>query len=335
MTKRESHSERIELLRGYLLGTLSEAQHAHVKAMLAADPAWQEDLDREQEALALLDALPEPEPPQGLATRTLAAVREERDIEQSQRRGWRAVWVQASVFLAMAGIVAAILMPALSRSREAARRASSQNNLKQLGLVMKMYANESPGEAFPPLTPYEGLWMFDIERVYPKYLSDLSVLVNPSRPDARELEERLNELVAEDPVDWREVTRIAAMSYAYPGWVVKNDEEAAALNSTLEKLARADLGDSIETDAGVLYRPREGIERFFITDINNPAGSASAQSEIPILFETPVEVRDGINVGYMDGHVSYVEPERGFPATETAREIFRAPEDMETNQPSP
>ncbi|GMV91494.1 MAG: DUF1559 domain-containing protein [Candidatus Hydrogenedentes bacterium] len=332
MTERDSHSERFELLRGYLLGTLSEEQHAHVEAMLAADPAWQEDLVRERDALALLDALPEAEAPPGLATRTLATIREERDLELSQRRRSQAFWVQASVMLAVALIVAAILMPALSRSREASRRASSQNNLKQLGIVMKMYANESPGEAFPPLTPYEGLWMFDIERVYPKYLSDLSVLVNPSRPDARELQERLNELVAQDPVDWREVTRIAAMSYAYPGWVVKNDEEATALDSTLKKLARADLGDSIETEAGILYRPREGIERFFITDINNPAGSASAQSEIPIFFETPVDTRDGINVGYMDGHVSYVKSNVEFPATDTARKIFRAPEAM---QPGP
>ncbi|MCX6376646.1 MAG: hypothetical protein NTU88_11540, partial [Armatimonadetes bacterium] len=34
-----------------------------------------------------------------------------------------------------------------------------------------------------------------------------------------------------------------------------------------------------------IYRLREGIERFFITDINNPAGSALAQSTIPYWFD--------------------------------------------------
>ncbi len=44
--------------------------------------------------------------------------------------------------LAIVGILAAILLPALARTREAARRASCQNNLKQAGLLFAMYANE-------------------------------------------------------------------------------------------------------------------------------------------------------------------------------------------------
>ena len=51
--------------------------------------------------------------------------------------------------IAIIGILAAILLPALARAREAARRASCANNLKQWGIVFKMYANESRGEKFP------------------------------------------------------------------------------------------------------------------------------------------------------------------------------------------
>ena len=36
---------------------------------------------------------------------------------------------------------------------------------------------------------------------------------------------------------------------------------------------------------GLAYRLREGIERFFITDINNPAAGAKAQSSIPVMFD--------------------------------------------------
>ncbi len=35
------------------------------------------------------------------------------------------------------------------------------------------------------------------------------------------------------------------------------------------------------------YRLREGVERFLITDINNPAGSAKAQTEIHVLSHLP------------------------------------------------
>ncbi|MCX8064473.1 MAG: hypothetical protein N3G21_04795, partial [Candidatus Hydrogenedentes bacterium] len=65
--------------------------------------------------------------------------------------------------------------------------------------------------------------------------------------------------------------------------------------------------------ANTVYRLREGIERFLITDINNPAASAQAQSSVWIMFDHVStdtgmfnHVPGGSNVLYMDGHVEFI-----------------------------
>ena len=85
-----------------------------------------------------------------------------------------------------------------------------------------------------------------------------------------------------------------------------------------------------------LYRVREGIERFMITDINNPAASALAQSEVPIMqdvfqagnvnlsgavkyadsgISTFNHVPGGCNVLYMDGHVEFTKYPGDYPVS--------------------
>ena len=72
-----------------------------------------------------------------------------------------------------------------------------------------------------------------------------------------------------------------------------------------------------------IYRLREGIERFTITDINNPAGSAIAQSEIPVMWDNLAganvglfnHVPGGANVLYMDGHVRFIKYPAEWPCT--------------------
>ncbi|MBI2434680.1 MAG: hypothetical protein HYV26_17630 [Candidatus Hydrogenedentes bacterium] len=74
-----------------------------------------------------------------------------------------------------------------------------------------------------------------------------------------------------------------------------------------------------------LHKLREGIERFLITDINNPAATAQAQSTVSVYFDTtraffgdpgtegaldPNEfnhVPGGGNLLFMDGHVEFVK----------------------------
>jgi prepilin-type processing-associated H-X9-DG protein len=235
------------------------------------------------------------------------------------------------------GFLAVLLFSLLGR--RAGPRPSCVNNLKQMGIVFKMYANEWNGR-YPQKTPYAGVWMVDPRAIYPEYLVDLSILTCPEWLNHDELAQRIR-AATDYPVDWELLSRLTAESYTYTNWMVMNDDDVRKLSERYPQLTGEDYDEDIprldavadegnEPDATArpaFHRLREGIERFLITDITNPAASALAQSTIPVMFDNICDEvfshePPGCNVLYMDGHVAFRGFGDSFPATETVAQMW-------------
>jgi len=331
--------------------------------------------------------------------------------------------IELLVVIAIIGILAAILLPALARAREAARRASCANNLKQWGIIFKIYSSEDRAGRFPPASqslpwskgtsfPWGYTSGVDSQVLYPEYWTDPEISVCPSDSHADHFFQSTFAAAGESGIEGDsfsdQVTRMAEVagntgdpraetclhvtlswpiSYIYlplavttssqmvdtmymagqwtsigssetyaPGFGVNlidgpynfNEIGGFCPSPNMGAVRVAGAKDKDFTTAGEIgygvdhvwwtdddgstlptsyYHHREGVERFFITDINNPAGSAQAQSQVIAMLDawggqavTPGSgnpdpdnsiifnhIPGGCNVLFMDGHVRFVK----------------------------
>ncbi len=255
-------------------------------------------------------AAPEPAAPQGLAVNTSALKR----FQATQRNS--SIW--ENVFDSLSSLWRGFRDMI---SGEGGRRSSCANNLKQFGLVFKMFANEQPKQCWPALDPRAGHLTFANENpgmqpVYPEYLSDPSIMLCPDNPQYDKLRKMNGPELLDD------------YNYLYLGYTVLDIEDLQAFADAYKAhiAAKLPFEEDIDTPKGKLYRLREGVERFLITDLNNPAASAMMQSRVPVLIELPEHDPMGGNVLFMDGHVEFIRyADRGtFPIDKESMDILKS-----------
>lgn len=199
-----------------------------------------------------------------------------------------------------------------------------QAQYKQIGLIFKMYANDSEGYLFPPITKTDQGWVMNLEALYPMY-KDSTKLPEPfdfTDPAHGNLPRNIiSKALTQDEIDWDTIQQTAAQSFLYTGFSVIDHEmvqevvnKANSLEHIHEDIYIRNSNDcetlEITTTCNIAEGQllREGVERcWFSGDVNVPANLALAQSEIPTIIQRRIDPYGKFHVLFMDGHVEYMK----------------------------
>ena len=270
--------------------------------------------------------------------------------------------VELLVSIAIISLLAALLLPVLSRTSEGARRASCAGNMRELSTSLQMYANDQDEGRWVPKSPIDHNLMFDFNFMFSDYLESLEVFFCPSDMEDtalkflrtkgqgwRNTDDSLNPEIINGtwipgdprPSNWPTWPQAdptlpledqnappSDVSYVYMGWAFTNAEYMEPLGAFLLAYQQAIADGKVDRDLKfthpgnalvkpgtevTLFRLRDGISRFRITDYNNTSAAVKAQSEIAVLWDNFGGTQNvfnhmplGSNVVFMDGHAEVV-----------------------------
>ncbi len=201
-------------------------------------------------------------------------------------------------FLATLGVLA---FPGAARARDNYQRMSCQNNLKEMGLALRLYAEENPSGRFPyqQIVDCDGdvqatSSMFDASLLYPEYLSNWNLLICPAASNGEDPvsiwdtpspslgKSAASEFAGNGQIDPCEVTQ---SSYAYTAWAISPNAIREQIRTVGDLRA---LEESVMTLANSVRRTRNIEAAIRIADadwkLDSPIGG---------LTEFP-RLRDGI-----------------------------------------
>lgn len=224
--------------------------------------------------------------------------------------------IELLVVIAIIAVLAGMLLPALGKAKESAKRISCANSLRQLGIATMMYTGDHDGKLPPRQVP--NAWpqaMFDSYR-------DVKILRCPS--DGPEEPASHVELKATYPAD------AAPRSYIMNGW---NDFFQEREKLSVGQIAGKEMDEKNvpKASATILFGEKENSSKHFYMDLLESAAGNDFEEVDHNKHNSGPRSSGGSNHTFMDGSVRFlrkgeaVSPENMWAVAESWRKPVSLP----------
>ena len=196
------------------------------------------------------------------------------------------------VVIAIIALLAALLVPALNRAKEAGRRAACASNLHQLGVALAIYAGDNEGY-FPPITP-TNRWPAQLYRGYESF----EVLLCPSDPTLRATgygvrpDEAPRSYVMNMFRDYFDSTLSPTELHSFNGGL------------TLRSISESHI--RMPSDTILFGEKKTGATNFYVDLAPSTSGYVVVDAEQRRHARGPGDQTGGSNYSFVDGSVKYL-----------------------------